>query len=238
MKWLRSAALALAGIALAPPADAQHTAGSGPLTLAEARQVMRAEHGGGTYWKLAAERFEFSDDSGKAGVWDIGGWYGGDIHRLRIETEGKYESGTLDHGDLQVFYSRATSAFWDLKFGLRQDLGDESDRTWAAVGVEGMAPFWLETDAVLYLGENGSAFFTLEAEYELLITQRWMLLPRLEWEQRLSDGGNDELSNSLAVGARLGFNGNPQFAPYVGAEWSRSEGRSDTALVAGIRFWF
>ena len=56
--------------------------------------------------------------------------------------------------------------------------------------------------------------------------------------------------SDLALGLRLRYEFNRQFAPYIGVEWTdtygdtadyrRSAGRdtSDTQFVAGLRFWF
>uniref|UniRef100_UPI0028C4AF52 copper resistance protein B n=1 Tax=Accumulibacter sp. TaxID=2053492 RepID=UPI0028C4AF52 len=93
----------------------------------------------------------------------------------------------------------------------------------------------------------------LSAEYELLLTQRLVLQPRLEINAYGKDdaarGIGSGLSDAVA-GVRLRYDISRQFAPYVGVEWvgkfgqtadlAKAEGAptSDTLWVADVRFWF
>ena len=128
-----------------------------------------------------------------------------------------------------------------------------SPQTWAAFGVQGMPLYGLETEATAFLGEGGQSALRLEAEYDLLLTQRWVLQPTAELNlygrTDESRGIGSGLSDA-SVGLRLRYEISRQFAPYVGVSWSRAYGNSaelqraegeDTSearLVAGIRFWF
>ncbi|MFM9768094.1 copper resistance protein B, partial [Streptomyces scabiei] len=53
-------------------------------------------------------------------------------------------------------------------------------RNWLAFGVQGLAPYWFEVEATGYVGEQGRTALRLAAEYEVLLTQRWVLQPRVE----------------------------------------------------------
>lgn len=59
--------------------------------------------------------------------------------------------------------------------GVRQDFRPGPQRTWAAVGIQGLAPYWFEVEATAYIGEAGRTHFRLETEYELLFTNRLVL---------------------------------------------------------------
>ncbi len=228
------AAVTLAALGTATPAWSE----ARPITMAEAKAAMLHEHGGGRFWMVAAERLERTINSGDQSVWDMSAWYGGDIHRLRIKSEGEYVDGRIEHGDVQLLYSRATTAFWDLHVGVRKSLGHEPGRHWAAFGIAGVAPYWLETDFSVYVGDNGAAFATLELEHELLVTQRVAVLSRGEWGLRLAGSELEAPSDEMALGLRLAFFPSPQLAPYLGFEWTRSDGESDTVVVAGVSLWF
>tara|TARA_R110001599_G_C12253838_1_gene659857 strand:+ start:2559 stop:2882 length:324 start_codon:yes stop_codon:yes gene_type:complete len=104
-----------------------------------------------------------------------------------------------------------------------------------------------------YLGKNGRTLFGIEAEYELLLTQRLVLQPRVELNLHGKDDPNNDLGSvlsDLSVGLRLRYEFSRQFARYIGVEWSDTYGDtadyrrdsgakvSDTQLVAGVRFWF
>ena len=103
-----------------------------------------------------------------------------------------------------------------------------------------------------YLGEQGNSAFSIEAEYELLLTQKLIVQPRAE----LTLYGKDDVQNNLgsglsssAIGFRVRYEFTRQFAPYVGVEWTNKFGNTaefaklngqstrDTAFVAGIKFW-
>ncbi|MBT8128902.1 MAG: copper resistance protein B, partial [Gammaproteobacteria bacterium] len=127
------------------------------------------------------------------------------------------------------------------------------DRAWLAFGVQGLAPYWFELDAAAYIGEAGRTAFTLEAEYELLLTQKLILQPRIEtnWygKRDAARGLGDGLSD-LSAGLRLRYEIRREFAPYLGVEWARKFGETEdfaraagldpdeTRFVAGLRFWF
>ena len=120
------------------------------------------------------------------------------------------------------------------------------------LGLQGLAPYWFEIDGAVYLGEQGRSMLQLEAEYELLLTQRLILQPRLEttfYGQNDASAGIGSGLSSATAGVRLRYEFTRQLAPYVGVEWSgkfgntadlnRAAGRNphDTRLVAGLRFW-
>ena len=133
------------------------------------------------------------------------------------------------------------------------DVYKRQNRTWAAFGIQGLAPYWFELDLTGYVGEEGRTALRLSAEYELLLTQRLVLQPRLEanlyGKSDEARGIGSGLSDAVA-GLRLRYEVNRQFAPYVGVEWAskfgqtadlaKAEGnpRSETLWVAGVRFWF
>jgi copper resistance protein B len=93
----------------------------------------------------------------------------------------------------------------------------------------------------------------VQVEYELLLTQRLILQPRVEANaaaQRVKSWGVGSGINDVQIGLRLRYEIRREFAPYVGVEWTRKlgdtadiardegEDASVPALVAGVRLWF
>lgn len=211
-------------------------------------------HQGGTNFLVLADRLERQDaDDGSALAWDLSGWLGGDIDRLALRSEGERSNGHTEEAELQLLWSHAISRWWETVAGIRQDFEPGSAQTWAAVGVQGMPLYGLETEVTAFIGEGGQTALRLEAEYDMLLTQRWVLQPTVEINLH---GRNDEsrgvgsgLSDASA-GLRLRYEISRQFAPYVGVSWNRAYGNSadlrrvegedanEARLVAGIRFWF
>ena len=126
-------------------------------------------------------------------------------------------------------------------------------QTWAAVGVQGLAPYKFETSATAYVGDGGRVAFTAEVEYELLLTNRLILQPRIEAVLNGRDDAARGVGAGLSetsAGLRLRYEVRREFAPYVGYEWSNRYGRTadrardageatrDRGWVAGLRFWF
>lgn len=203
------------------------------------------------YGMLLIDRAESALEDGGEYTWDLQGWYGGDRNRAWLKTEGEGEWGGSTDAELQLLFGRMFAPYWDWQAGVRQDFG--SERSHLVLGVQGVAPYEFEIDAALFLSEKGDLSARLEAEYELLLTQRLVLQPRLEIEAALSDdraAGTGSGLNHGELGLRLRYEIRREIAPYVGLSWERSYGdardlarlegedSSKVAVVAGIRAWF
>ena len=191
---------------------------------------------------------------GTGQAWEAQAWIGGDINRLWLRSEGERKHGSTEASNLEVLYGRSVSPWWDVVTGIRHDFSPGGSQTWAALGVQGMAPYKFEISATAYLGESGQIAAEVEAEYELLLTNRLILQPLVE----LSFHGKDDPPRHIGAGLgkvetglRLRYElSNRRFAPYLGishervfgrtADFHRAEGEGvrDTRVVAGIRFWF
>jgi copper resistance protein B len=191
--------------------------------------------------------------AGSAAVWDAEGWYGGDYNKIWLRTEGERVGGTTQGARADLLWDRIFARWWSIQAGVRQDFGQGPARTWAAIGVQGLAPYWFDTEATFYVADQGRTALRLKMEYELLFTQRLIL--QAEGEANLY-GKSDparELGSGLSdleIGLRLRYEVRRQFAPYVGVVWSRQFGGtadqvrasggdvSEVQFVAGLRAWF
>lgn len=195
-------------------------------------------------WRSRSGPREFS--------WDTKGWVGKDRDRLWFRTEGEGNGDRVATGQAHVFYGRAISRWWDAVVGLRQDLRPGSPQTWAAVGLQGLAPYWFEVEATAYVGPSGRTHVRLETEYELLLTNRLILQPLLEVELYGKADSERRLGAGLShtdTGLRLRYEFRREFAPYVGVAWNRmyfatadlARARGDRTggarLVVGLRSW-
>jgi copper resistance protein B len=227
----------------------------GPELMAAARNQLRAEEGGMKHYLLLADQLETAfGDGDERYRWDLQGWYGGDLHRLSLKTEGEGELGRrVDDAEIQALYSRAISPFFDAQFGIRYDVRPDPDRAYLVAGIQGLMPFVFEVDAALFLSDEGDLSGRVETEYDLQVTQRLILQPRIELDfaaQTTPELGIGSGLNSIEAGIRLRYEVRREIAPYVGVAWERTLG--DTAdfarasgedwrslrLVFGARFWF
>jgi len=202
-----------------------------------------------------ADQFEYRNQDGRDSLkWDAQGWVGGDYNKLWLKTEGaKRTGGKVEDAEAQLLYSRLLTDFFDVQAGVRYDPEPHPRRGYAVLGIQGLAPYYFETDAALFLSNEGELSARFEAEYELLLTQRLILQPALEVNlsaEKVKSRGIGSGVNDIELGLRLRYEIRREFAPYVGVNWQRKLGQTadlarrdggDTeipSLVAGIRLWF
>lgn len=242
---------------VAPPIPTDHAAEAfyPAATMARARAAMIKESGGMRFSQLMLDRLEYRAHKGANGyAWEGEGWFGGDINRFAFKTEGEGEvGGPLESAELQALYRRALNPWFNVEAGVRQDFRPSPQRTYAVVGIEGLAPYWFEVGAQAFLSHKGDAHLRLEGSYDQRITQRLILQPAAEVNvaaQDVPDLGIGSGVSDIELGLRLRYEFAREFAPYVGVHWERKlgdtaryaraagEGASATSLVMGIRFWF
>lgn len=190
---------------------------------------------------FSLDQLEWLDDERFAG--QIDAWYGGDIDKLWLKAEAARDSGETHDASAELLWDHVIGRWWNLQTGLRQDLGAHS-RTWVAFGIQGLAPGFVHVEATAYLGEGGHTAARFVAEYDLLLTQRWVLQPELELELLGSDDAMRGISaglSDLGLGLRLRYEFRREFAPYAGITWAaRADGEDadELRLLAGLRLWF
>jgi copper resistance protein B len=203
---------------------------------------------------LKIDQLEMTDmgDSNNA-AWEAQAWFGQDLNKLWFKTEGEYVDGNVEEAEIQLLYSKAIAPYWDAQIGWRHDIKPKPNRDWFVLGVHGLAPYFFETDMALFVGKSGIVGLRSEFEYELMLTQKWILTPELEANFFSKNDQNMALGSGLSdvsVGLRLRYEIKREFAPYIGIEWSKRFGETadfarvegehtaDIKWVAGIRLWF
>ncbi len=203
---------------------------------------------------FAFDRLEAGDgDDGHLVAWSAHAWFGGDFDKLWLRSEGERTAGALEHADLELLWSHAIAPFWDGQIGLRHDFGRGPARDWVALGVHGLAPYWFDVNATAYAGEQGRTALRIEVDYDLLLSQRLVLQPRLEFNaygKSDADAGIGSGWSDASFGVRLRYEIRREFAPYLGIEWTRRfaatadlaraerESVLDRRIVAGFRLWY
>lgn len=200
------------------------------------------------------DRLEWQSAAGANGVkWDNQTWVGRDRDRLWLRSEGRTADGAFEEADAHALYGRMVARWWDVVGGIRQDVRPGAGRTWAALGVQGLAPYWFEVEATAYVGEGWRTAVRLDVDYELRLTQRLILQPRLE----LNAYGKTDPERGLGAGVssaepgfRLRYEIRRELAPYLGVAWERKFGStadfaeaageeaSGVRVVTGLRWWF
>jgi copper resistance protein B len=207
-----------------------------------------------SFYLVLLDRLETARSSGNtSGFYDLQAWYGRDYDRAVLKAEGTLDSNEIEEASTELLWGHAVATYWDTQLGVRYDSGDGPDRGWLAFGVQGLAPYWFEVDATVYVGEGGRTAANLETTYDLLLTQKLILQPRIEadwYGRRDSRRGLGSGISEVKGGLRLRYEIRREFAPYLGLEWARKYGdtkdfaqsagqeASEARLVAGLRLWF
>ena len=222
--------------------------------MAKARAALLKE---GRFTTLAAriDRLEVRSNKGKDGyAWEGEAWYGGDIDRIVIASEGEGSFGEVpEQAELRAVWRHALDPWWNLQMGVRHDVRPDPERSYAVLGVQGLAPYWFEAEGQVFVSNKGDVHLRAAAGYDQRITQRLILEPEFEINAALQDVpelGIGRGIESIELGARLRYEIKREFAPYVGLHWERKlgrtadfarahgEGTGGMSAVFGLRAWF
>ena len=219
--------------------------------MAEARAQVIRSHGALLVSRFSIDRLEARiGDGADSYVWDAEYRVGGDIDGLVLSTEGAgLIDGDVRHGEAQAVWRHAINPWFDLQAGLRQDFGEESDRTHLVLGAEGLLPYWIETNARIFVSTEGDIAARLEAEHDVRISRSLILQPRAELDLAIHDAGAPDEGSHVSLGLRLRYRASALVQPYVGFDWSSELGGDgqdnlaarrvpDAAVLVGLKAMF
>ena len=167
---------------------------------------------------------------GPVASWDFDGWIGGDYNKLALKIEGEHGEGKLEQAEFWALYSRNVATFWDLQAGIRHDTQPIST-TYFVFGTEGLAPYFFETEAHLFLSEDGDLSARISQENDFLITQRLILQPYAEIELSAQDIPEKSIGAGLThgeIGLQTRYEITRKVAPYVDFRYERKFGETSS----------
>lgn len=186
-------------------------------------------------------------------AWEADAWLGHDINKAWLKTEGENSEDRTEEAELQLLYSRALTTNWDVQFGWRHDFRPKPRRDWLAAGFRGLAPYHFDIDIAAFIGKDGRTSIRADADYEILFTQRLILVPEIELDWFGKDDPERVIGSGLStleLGLRLRYEIRREFGPYLGINWwtklgdtkeiARAVGdeTEDFEIVLGLRLWF
>lgn len=205
-----------------------------------------------TYHLLLGE-FDYAREQGRGlFTWDADAWVGGDEHKLWLKSEGEIFGDKTEQAEVQALYSRNIGPFFDAQIGVRYDV-EPKGTAYLVAGVQGLAPYLLETELAAFLSEKGDVSLRFEQAVDLLLTQRLILQPHAEANIAFQDVPELRVGSglsSLETGLQLRYELSRKFAPYVDVNYERAfgdtkrfrraEGEEAGAwtLRTGVRLWF
>jgi len=262
--FLRKYFLAVCGVVLAgllslvcpPAASAQE---SMPQSLGGTKATMSSEvpaMDNQVFAHVRLDQFEGRTDGADSQLrWDGEGWIGTDTNRLWLKSEGFSNTSTVSDGDHEALYDHPLPRlrYFDAQVGVRADLDSGPHRTWAAIGIEGLAPYYFEFAPTLYIRDGGNVAARVTGSYDLLLTQRLIVQPQAELNFYNKDDPARQVGSGLSdldTGVRLRYELSRKFAPYIGfayngkygstARYSRQAGETTggPSFIFGLRLWY
>lgn len=210
--------------------------------------------GNGIMGSVLFNQLEVASSQGKINSgYDVDAWVGTDWNRLALKAEGEAADSKLEDARTELLWRKPVDIFWNAELGVRHDSGKEKRRTWLALGINGISPYWLDFSATAYVANQNRAALRLEATYDWRITQRVILQPTVETNLYSKDDAERDIGKGLSdlqAGLRLRYDVTRQFAPYIGVESTYQYGRTadmlrakgestnNAVVVAGVRLWF
>lgn len=208
---------------------------AGGLTASLAAAPVLAEP---LIWGFQAEQLEYrlGEDEDLL-AWDFDAVAGTDELKFVWRSEAEYglDDDAFETLENQARLQTPVSDFFDAVVGVRVDTPEGPDRVFGVLGLQGLAPQWIEVDASLFASDDPA--FRFEAEYEALITNRLTLIPSVEVDLPFTDDravGLGAWGPTLELGTRLSYDLVDRLvSPYIGVHYERAFG--DTADIARAR---
>ncbi len=216
------------------------------------------EHGGQIYQQTTLESKWLRNENGQGALKSkLETRIGTDENKIFIKVHADKAESQQTEYDAKLLYSRNVADFWDVQAGIRyrNDPNREidQDQVDAVLGLHGMAPYFFETDAYVYIGQDRQVSFNLETERDLLLTQKLIIQPYLDINMVVSDDSNYAKKtglNSVQVGLETRYEINKKVMPFMDVAYGYNKGVQETAWQkasssknewfygAGIRFKF
>lgn len=192
------------------------------------------EHGGQIYQLTRLENAWIVDEDGKGNLGTkFDTLIGTDENRLFIEANlDKAESNDPKY-DVSALYSRNVAPFWDIQAGVRysEDRNNNSNRVDGVVGILGLAPYFFETQAYLYGGENNFWGASFDVNRDLLLTQKLITQPYIEADIVLNDNSDFASKTGLSglkTGIKTRYEITKRIRPFVDVAYQYEKGLKET----------
>lgn len=184
--------------------------------------------------------------------WDAQGWIGTDFDKLWVKSEGERAGRALEQAEVQLLWSHNMGGFFDVQGGVRVDV-EPDRRGYLVAGVQGLAPYLLDTQAHVFVGERGDVHLRLRQRVNLLLTNRLIVTPMVESDVYLTDARERRVGagfSTVEAGVQVRYEIKRKIAPYVTlvydsklgetARLARAAGEDvgGWAVRGGVRLWF
>jgi copper resistance protein B len=208
--------------------------GAEPMPVAESTRLAgpyNAEfplvHDNMIFWHVLFDQLEGRSNGPDNELrWDGQSWVGSDWDKLWFKSEGFFNRhgrrghGRLEDGIHEVLYDRPIPflRYFDWQAGFRYDGDSGPPRYWAALGVQGLAPEFLDLEMTLYLRNGGHLAARVVGAYDILLTNRLIAQPEVEMNFYSKGDPGRAIGRGLSeldTGLRLRYEVSRKFGPYI-----------------------
>ena len=203
---------------------APHLTSLEPISLNQSvHSNHQKEHGGQIYQRTVFENQWQLNKHGQGQLAsELESWIGSDENKLYFKGHINKAESEAENYDVSAMYSRNVANFWDIQAGLRyrydQAYSRGKDQVDAVLGIQGLAPYYFETDAYVYIGRDDQISLSLELERDVLLTQKLILKPYLDMMVILKDGSEFAKKtgfNQTQFGLETRYEINKRFMPFI-----------------------
>ena len=195
------------------------------------------EHGGQIYQLTRLENAWIVDEDGKGNLGTkFDTLIGTDENRLFIEANSeKSESSDINY-DISALYSRNVAPFWDVQTGVRYSEDKNSpnnNRIDGVIGILGLAPYFFETQAYLYGGENNFWGTSFEFERDLILTKKLITQHYIEADLVFRDDSDYAAKSGLSelkTGIKTRYEITKRIKPFIDVAYQYEKGQKATSM--------
>ena len=194
------------------------------------------EHGGEIYQSTEFTTKWLNNEDGE-GIWQtqLESRIGTDENKLFIQLNAEKAESENTFYDTKFMYSRMMADFWDVQAGIRYvhdpDATEDKNRTYAAFGLNGLAPYFFDTDIYMFVGKDDQFLLSLETDRDVLITQKLIMKPYLDVEIVVSDHSKYAKASGLShanLGVETRYEITKNIMPYIDVSYGYEKGDKET----------
>lgn len=160
---------------------------------------------------------------------------GYDLRKLIFKTELEQVEEKFTKAQTRLLYSIATDPYWNFQIGIRKDF-EENGKEYASIGIDGLYPYYINTEAVLFVATDGLVEAKLTLEHEMMITQKAALMVGTAISAFSKNEENSGFASSESF-VKLMYGITKKFIPYVGIVFEDSYFRDKSDEPAGELFY-
>ncbi|MCH7312411.1 copper resistance protein B [Acinetobacter sp. ANC 4805] len=193
------------------------------------------EHGGQIYQATTIKNAWVVDDGRGSASTELKTWVGGDENKIFIKAHVEKAESEYTQTEAMLLYSRNIADFWDVQAGVRYQYQPEQKHgknQWGTVlGLHGLAPYFFETEAYLYAGQDQRWQLSLETTRDVLFTQKLIAQPYLNVDVMLSDESNYAVKSGLSklqTGVQTRYEISKKVMPFIDIAYTYNKGLKQT----------